>query len=435
MNTVAIKMEFNVQAAMAAGVAFQTHQVVAVFQMRKAKKESQKSFPFSPCAIRSSSKNSGTIAINMNGAMPHVGHAAVSKPPLINANSILRPLPSRVLCLFFFAILPLFPRKSTKNVGSDDGSFWDFAEKSRYITEKHYFCKKYYRMKNCYKVAGHKFAIVLPDGEQVTDDLKPYEPFLMECDDDDCLFSVELKEEWPDTSDKEKITMSCEGLLFLRFDFYEWQGKWLVEVAPTYEAPVACSFITDKAFKKAVFQTAISLRFALDITAKFMFAMSTACLNTIRVHSSVTVKDGKGYLFFGKSGTGKSTHSQLWINNIEGCELLNDDNPVLRVEDNGEVRVYGSPWSGKTPCYRNLDFPAGAIVDLHQAKENRIRTLSIVEAYAVLYVSFSGFRFIKEAADGFFATCEKILGKVPCYSLDCLPNAEAAWLCYKTVSQ
>ncbi|MBO6066250.1 MAG: transposase, partial [Lachnospiraceae bacterium] len=83
------------------------------------------------------------------------------------------------------------------------------------------------------------------------------------------------------------------------------------------------------------------------------------------MHASVTMHAGKGYLFLGKSGTGKSTHSQLWINNIEGCELLNDDNPVLRVEDDGSVRVYGSPWSGKTPCYRNLDVPVGAIVDLH----------------------------------------------------------------------
>jgi hypothetical protein len=147
------------------------------------------------------------------------------------------------------------------------------------------------------------------------------------------------------------------------------------------------------------------------------------------------VKDGKGYLFLGKSGTGKSTHSQLWINNIEGCELLNDDNPVLRFDENGKTRVYGSPWSGKTPCYRNLDYPVGAIVDLHQAKENKIRRLSIVEAYAMMYVSSSGIRFLKQLADGIHDTTEKIVCSVPCYSLDCLPNAEAAFLCYKTVTQ
>lgn len=166
-----------------------------------------------------------------------------------------------------------------------------------------------------------------------------------------------------------------------------------------------------------------------------MFAFATECKNTLMIHSSVTVKDGKGYLFMGRSGTGKSTHSQLWINNLEGCELLNDDNPVLRVEENGETRVCGSPWSGKTPCYRNLDYPVGAIVDLHQAKVNKIRRLSIAEAYATMFTSSSGIRFLKELADGMHTTTEKIVCSVPCYSLDCLPNAEAAFLCYKTVTQ
>ena len=153
------------------------------------------------------------------------------------------------------------------------------------------------------------------------------------------------------------------------------------------------------------------------------------------MHSSVTIKDGKGYLFLGKSGTGKSTHSQLWIDNIEGCELLNDDNPILRIDPNGEVRVYGSPWSGKTPCYRNLDYPVGAIVDLHQAKVNEIRQQPMVQAYASMYVSSSGLRFIKEMANGLHSTILNIINAVPCYSLDCLPNDKAAFLCYNTVTQ
>ena len=165
-----------------------------------------------------------------------------------------------------------------------------------------------------------------------------------------------------------------------------------------------------------------------------MFSFSTASMDTLLIHASVTMNGGKGYLFLGKSGTGKSTHSQLWIKNIEGCELLNDDNPALRVCDDGVVRVYGTPWSGKTPCYRNLDVPVGAIVDLHQAKKNVIKRQSLPEAYASIYVSFSGYRFIKNMADGYHATNAKIVSSVPCYSLDCLPNPEAAFLCYDTVT-
>ena len=166
-----------------------------------------------------------------------------------------------------------------------------------------------------------------------------------------------------------------------------------------------------------------------------MYAFATAPKNTLLMHASVTMKDGKGYVFLGKSGTGKSTHSQLWINNIAGCSLLNDDNPVMRVMEDGSVRIFGSPWSGKTPCYQNVDVPVGAIVNLKQAKKNVIRQLPLFEAYVAMYVSFSGYRFIKEMADGLHATNEQVVSTVPCYELGCLPNAEAAWLCCKTVSE
>ena len=289
-------------------------------------------------------------------------------------------------------------------------------------------------MKSVYQVAGHKFAVVMPDNHLAWTEMKPYEPFIT-TDDMNLAFTSEMIDAMPDTSDKQKITVSCEGQDMPRIELYEWQGQWLLEVAPLLEAPVRVYLITDKAFRKAQFRVLGSMRFSISTVLMLMFAFATAQKNTLLMHSSVTVKDGKAYLFLGKSGTGKSTHTQLWINNIEGCELLNDDNPVLRVESNGEARVYGSPWSGKTSCYRNLDYPVGAIVDLHQAKVNCIRRLSLLEAYVSMYVSFSGYRFIKEMADGLHATTEKIVSTVPCYSLDCLPNADAAWLCYNTVTQ
>lgn len=289
-------------------------------------------------------------------------------------------------------------------------------------------------MKKTYRVAGHKFAVVMPDNDAAWHEMGPYEPFVCE-DFDECLFSAELLDVMPDTSDKQKVTVSCEGPDMPRIELYEWNGGWLMEIAPLLEAPVRAILTTDKAFTKAKFRILGSMRFSLGTVLILMFTFATARKNTLVMHASVTMKDGKGYVFLGKSGTGKSTHSQLWIDNIEGCALLNDDNPVMRVMDDGEVRIFGSPWSGKTPCYHNADVPVGAIVNLHQAKKNAIRRLSLVEAYAAMYVSFSGYRFIKEMADGLHATNEKVVCTVPCYDLDCLPNAEAAWLCHKTVTQ
>ena len=274
----------------------------------------------------------------------------------------------------------------------------------------------------------------MPDNHLAWNEMKPYEPFLVG-DNSDLIFTAEMIDAMPDTTDKQKVKVSCEGPDAPRIELYEWQGQWLLEMAPLLEAPIRVSLITDKAFKNGRFRVLGSMRFSVSTVLMLMFAFSTAQKNTLLMHSSVTVKDGKAYLFLGKSGTGKSTHSKLWIDNIEGCELLNDDNPVLRVESNGEVRVYGSPWSGKTSCYRNLNYPVGAIVDLHQAKVNRIRRQSLLEAYVSVYVSYSGYRFIKEMADGLHATNEQIVGTVPCFTLDCLPNADAAQLCYNTVTQ
>ncbi len=307
------------------------------------------------------------------------------------------------------------------------------SESGFHINKKTIFAQIFVQMKKVYKVAGHKFSIVMPDDYPAWNEMQNYEPFLTD-DADGCIFAAELIENMPDTSSKQLVVIGNKHVDMPRSELYEWNGKWLMEVAPTLEAPIRLCMITDKSFSKVQFRVLGCIRFSVTTMLMMMFSFSTASMDTLLIHASVTMNGGKGYLFLGKSGTGKSTHSQLWIKNIEGCELLNDDNPALRVCDDGVVRVYGTPWSGKTPCYRNLDVPVGAIVDLHQAKKNVIKQQSLPEAYASIYVSFSGYRFIKNMADGYHATNAKIVSSVPCYSLDCLPNPEAAFLCYDTVT-
>ena len=184
----------------------------------------------------------------------------------------------------------------------------------------------------------------------------------------------------------------------------------------------------------AVFRTTNREVYIEEETFHWMLDQKLSPFGVFHFHGSAICLDGEAYIFTAESGTGKSTHSQLWIKNIEGCSLLNDDNPILRVMENGEIRVFGSPWSGKTPCYKNDNVPVGAFVNLRQAKKNAIRRLSLPEAYAAMCMSFSGYRFIREMADGLHATNEKVVSTVPFYLLECLPDAEAAWLCHDTVS-
>ena len=140
-------------------------------------------------------------------------------------------------------------------------------------------------------------------------------------------------------------------------------------------------------------------------------------------------------MFLGKSGTGKSTHSRMWLNSVEGSELLNDDHPVIRIDESGTTIAYGSPWSGKTPCYKNLQAPVGGIVRISRAKHNRARRLSHIESYASLMPSCPNLVWEKQFAEYKHATLQKIIASVPCWVMECLPNEDAAKVCCESVTK
>ena len=171
------------------------------------------------------------------------------------------------------------------------------------------------------------------------------------------------------------------------------------------------------------------VRFALWIA----FGLATLPLQTIPIHTSVIQYKGRTVLFLGESGTGKSTHTRLWRESIEGAVLLNDDSPMLRIID-GKPWMFGSPWSGKTPCYKSESYPLAACVRLSQAPHNKIRRLSIPQGYAAIHPSCPpDFAYDDTLYDYISETLSDMLGQVPMFHLECLPNAEAAQLSCQTV--
>ena len=171
------------------------------------------------------------------------------------------------------------------------------------------------------------------------------------------------------------------------------------------------------------------LRFGLWIS----FGLCTAHLGAIAIHSSVIVKDGGAVLCLGESGTGKSTHTRLWRENIEGAKLLNDDSPIIRIVD-GVATAFGSPWSGKTPCYRNLHYPIKGFLRLSQAPHNRIKRLSVLNAIGALLPSCPpAFAYDEQLQDAVCETLSQMIGSVGVYHLECLPDAAAAQLSHDTI--
>ncbi len=172
------------------------------------------------------------------------------------------------------------------------------------------------------------------------------------------------------------------------------------------------------------------LRFALWVG----YGMASVDKRRIAFHGSCVVVGGRAYMFLGESGTGKSTHARLWREHIAGAELLNDDSPIIVVEE-GRIMAYGSPWSGKTPCYRQEKFPLVGFVRLSQAPFNKIGRLNKIQAYAAMHPSCPPiFAYDEVLYDEICRTLNSIVCSTPVYRLACLPDCDAAVLSFSTLS-
>lgn len=281
-----------------------------------------------------------------------------------------------------------------------------------------------------YKVADHVFSIRMDKDDALWSDLDNYSPFLYN-EGEESVFTLDLVQDLS-IEGKKVLYISNPESLERRVDLYQIDGGYLFEMAPLGNVPVCGWLKTSFDFSSAFLKVEKAKKYCVNNALMLLYAFRTAGMSTLEMHASVTVKDGKGFLFLGQSGTGKSTHSSLWLKNIPGTHLLNDDNPVVRVVD-GKVRVYGSPWSGKTPCYRNEDYPIGAFVRINRAPYNAIHRQNVTESFASISSSSSGLRAIRSIGDGLFSTISSLIQSIPCYVLDCLPDDDAAFVCSNEV--
>lgn len=288
-------------------------------------------------------------------------------------------------------------------------------------------------MEKKYQVAGHVFAVAIKEEDFMgqAELMKAYRPF--ETEKGEPLFSLDVE-----TADEilipahfvEEARQEEEGQVIMsghltddtKVIVYQWgEEKAVLRSSSQYE-------------NAALTTTSHRLQHAIDNSLMLLFAFATAPDSTLLFHSSTVVWHDRAYMFLGVSGTGKSTHTRLWLKNIGETHLLNDDNPVVRINEQGIPVVYGSPWSGKTPCYRNEQYPLGAIVKLCQYPENQIQQLSVIESYVALTESVSGKRWERRIAGGLNTTIGKMLEATSVFLLRCLPDDEAAKLCWQTVT-
>ncbi len=143
------------------------------------------------------------------------------------------------------------------------------------------------------------------------------------------------------------------------------------------------------------------------------------------IHSSAISYNNNGIIFSAPSGTGKSTHTSLWKNNVENVEIVNDDMPLISMQ-NDQIILHGAPWAGTSGINKNISVPLKAIVFLEQAKENSIEKLMTLPALQKLLREFHT-PSDRELIDKTYAFLNLLLTNIPCYVLKCLPDKEAVF--------
>ncbi len=148
------------------------------------------------------------------------------------------------------------------------------------------------------------------------------------------------------------------------------------------------------------------------------------------LHASAVVYENKAYLFSAPSGTGKSTHTNLWVKTFgeDKAFILNDDKPVIRIID-GKVMAFGTPWSGKTDRNENVGVPLQGICFVARSETNWIETMSPKDAVhrildqTVRPQDAGGMAKLLELLDA-------VLKSVKVYQLHCNMESQAAIVAY-----
>lgn len=148
----------------------------------------------------------------------------------------------------------------------------------------------------------------------------------------------------------------------------------------------------------------------------------------IELHScGVVDAAGRGLLFAGHSGHGKTTTARLW-HGRPGVTVLSDDRIVLRPEGDG-IRMYGTPWHGEAGIAEPRSSRLDLITILQHGDANQLLDMAPAEAVAELmaraFLPFHDRAALENAA----AFLGEVTVRVPCRRFPFLPRPESVdWL-------
>ncbi len=141
----------------------------------------------------------------------------------------------------------------------------------------------------------------------------------------------------------------------------------------------------------------------------------------ILCHACGIVDNGKGFLFLGNSGDGKSTFAKLWQGR---ATILNDDRIIIRKKGN-DYWIYGTPWHGDVELISAQGVPLEGIFFLKHGQTNRVvRKRGALAGAMFLSRSFLPL-WNRTGMRQTIALSERIVASVPCYELSFVPDDSA----------
>lgn len=163
------------------------------------------------------------------------------------------------------------------------------------------------------------------------------------------------------------------------------------------------------------------------------FAEHLLTRDTLLLHGSAVAVDGNGYLFTASCGTGKSTHTRLWMELFGSrAVMINDDKPFLRLLPEG-VLVCGSPWSGKHGLDTNVTVPLNGICLLNRGQENHIAPMDSRDALPMLLHQSYAPMAEAELAH-YHALVTRLSEAVPLWHMFCNKEPQAALTAFGAMS-
>lgn len=143
----------------------------------------------------------------------------------------------------------------------------------------------------------------------------------------------------------------------------------------------------------------------------------------LMLHTSLVDYQGKGILFVGPSGIGKTTQAELWMKYRDAI-IINGDMALVGEKD-GSFIGYGCPWHGSSPYCENRQVPLAGIIVLEQAKENTLERLHGVTMIERMMRNIFLPHWYQKGAEAAMETVDHLLSTVPVYLLKCRPDEEA----------